>query len=104
MPMPSTLERLPRFERRPRAVPEFQLTARDIEILKIVARLRFASSAQITALIQAMFPGSSEQQILRRLHLAFHAGFLSRPRAQVDTYKAGGGSRKLVYSIGNRGS
>ena len=98
-----TIERLPRFVRRPRDIPSFELTERDVEILKIVARHRFATSAQIIALIEAMFPGASEQKILRRLHCHFHAGFLSRPKAQVDTYKAGGGSRPIVYALGNKG-
>jgi hypothetical protein len=99
----TSIERLPRFVRRPRALPEFQITERDEEILKIVARHRFATSAQVIALILAMFPGSSEQQVLRRLQYLFHSGHLSRPRAQVDTYKAGGGSRPIVYALGNHG-
>src|SRR5439155_16929727 len=96
-------ERLPRFVRQPRAMPEFQITERDEEILKIVARHRFATSAQVSALIAAMFSGSSEQTILRRLQYLFHTGYVSRPKAQVDTYKAGGGSRPSVYAVGNKG-
>ena len=98
-----TIERLPRFVRQPRALPDFQVTLRDEEILKIVARHRFITSAQIIALIEAMFPGSSDQQILRRLQCLFHSGYLARPRAQLDAYRAGGGSRPLVYALGNRG-
>jgi len=105
--MPPTIapviERLPRFVRQPRALPDFHITERDEEILKIVARHRFATSAHITVLIEAMLPGSSDQQILRRLQYLFHAGYLARPKAQVDAYKAGGGSRPLVYALGNRG-
>lgn len=96
-------DRLPRFVRLPRALPEFQITGRDIEIMRAVARHRFATSAHIIALIEAMFPGSSDQQVLRRLQYLFHAGYLSRPKAQLDAYKAGGGSRPLVYALGNRG-
>jgi hypothetical protein len=103
MSLMSTSERLPRFVRQPRLVPEFQITERDEEILKIVARHWFITSAQIITLIKAMFPETSEQQILRRLQLAFHSGFLSRPKAQVDSYKAGGGSRPIVYALGNKG-
>jgi hypothetical protein len=99
----TTAERLPRFVRQPRALPEFQITERDEEILKIAARHRYVTSAHVVALIEAIFPGSSEQQVLRRLQFLFHSGHLSRPKAQVDTYKAGGGSRPLVYAIGNRG-
>lgn len=35
--------------------------------------------------------------------MLYHSGHLSRPKAQVDTYKAGGGSRPIVYALGNRG-
>jgi hypothetical protein len=99
----ATPERLPRFERRPRAIPGFELTERDEEILKLVARHRFITSAHIIALIDAMFPGSSEQQVLRRLHLLYHSGHVARPKAQVDAYKAGGGARPIVYALGNKG-
>lgn len=98
----SSSERLPRFRRRPQAVPAFTITERDEEILKIVARYRFATSAQIIALIGTLYPGSSEQQVLRRLQALFHAGYLSRPRAQIDRYNAGG-SRPMIYSLGNHG-
>jgi hypothetical protein len=77
----SIAERLPRFERRPRAIPGFAITARDEEILKIVARHRFVTSAHIVALINEMFPDSSEQQVLRRLHLLYHSAHVSRPKA-----------------------
>lgn len=106
MPPPvvvSAAERLPRFERRPRAIPGFEKTDRDVEILKIIARHRFVTSAQIIALIDAMFPGSSEQKILRRLRLLYHSGYVARPKAQVDSYKAGGGARPIVYALGNKG-
>lgn len=96
-------DRLPRFERRPRAIPGFEVTERDEACLQIIARNRFITSAQIIALIMVMFPGSSEQQILRRLHRLYHAGFVARPKAQVDVYKAGGGARPIVYAIGNKG-
>lgn len=97
------VERLPRFERRPRAIPGFELTERDEEILKLIARHRFITSAQIVALIDAMYPASSEQQVLRRLHLLYHSGHVARPKAQVDSYKAGGGARPMVYALANKG-
>src|SRR6266851_776198 len=99
----SATERLPRFIRQPRALPDFQITQRDEEILKIVARHRFTTSAQIVALLAVMLPQSSDQQVLRRLQFLFHTGYLSRPKAQVDAYKAGGGSRPIVYALGNKG-
>jgi hypothetical protein len=99
----TTAERLPRFERRPRAIPAFEKTDRDVEILKIIAHHRFITSAQIIALIAAMFPDASEQQVLRRLFLLYHAGYVARPKAQVDVHKAGGGSRPITYALGNKG-
>src|SRR5258708_9485995 len=100
-PVTATAERLPRFIRKPREIPGFEITERDEEILKIVARHRFATSAHIVALIDAIFPESSEQQVLRRLQFLFHSAHLSRPKAQVDVHKAGGGSRPITYTIGN---
>jgi hypothetical protein len=102
-PVAVTTERLPRFVRQPRLLPDFQITERDVEILKIVAHHRFVTSAEIITLIAVLFPGSSDQQVLRRLQFLFHAGYLSRPKAQVDTYKAGSGSRPIVYALGNKG-
>ena len=99
----SIVERLPRFERRPRDIRAFEITERDEAILQAVAHHRFITSAQIVALIAAMFPDSSEQQVLRRLHLLYHAGYVTRPKAQVDVHKAGGGSRPITYALGNKG-
>lgn len=75
-----------------------QLTERDRQILNLVHRHRFLRSSHITALI-----GGSEQQILRRLQLLYHHGFLERPRAQIDYYHRGG-SRQIVYGLGNKGA
>lgn len=94
--------RRPRYRRAD--VPNFSLTDRDIEILKIVARHRFIRSREIIALLRAMFPGTSEQQVLRRLSLLFHSQYLSRPRAQQERYRAGGGSDPMLYALGNAGS
>src|SRR5271166_1925834 len=74
---PSQSSRRPRF-RRVEEPPPFQLTARDVAILHAVARYRFLSSTLIIRLI-----GGSAQQILRRLQLLFHHGYLDRPTSQV---------------------
>lgn len=92
MPVP----RLPRFKRAPVSHP-LHLTERDIEIIRLVARHRFLRSSQIVALL-----GGSAQQLLRRLNLLYHHGFLERPRAQLDYYHEGG-SRYIVYGLGNKG-
>ena len=87
--------RLPRFERAPTVAPP-QLTERDREIIRRVYRHRFLRSSHICSLV----PGSS-QQILRRLKLLYHHGYLARPRAQIDYYHQGA-SREIVYGLGNK--
>ena len=89
--------RLPRFERAPTA-PPLQLTARDRSIIQLVHRHRFLRSLHLVALM-----AESSQQLLRRLQLLYHHGFLERPRAQLDYYNRGG-SRHMVYGIGNKGA
>jgi DNA-binding Lrp family transcriptional regulator len=88
--------RLPRFKRII-AVAAMQLTDRDQEIIRLLRRFRFLRSSHICSLI----PGSP-QQLLRRLKLLYHHGFLERPRAQIDYYHKGG-SRRMVYGLGSKG-
>lgn len=87
--------RLPRFRRA--AVRPIKLTERDREIIRLVHRNRFLRSSHIIALVRG-----SSQQLLRRLQLLYHHGFLERPRAQIDYYRKGG-SRCMVYGLGNKG-
>ncbi len=89
-------KRSPRFKRVSPAVP-IQLTERDHEIIRLVQRHRFLRSRLIVALM-----GGSEQQIVRRLQLLFHHGYLERPRAQIQYYDRGG-SRTIAYGLGNKG-
>jgi hypothetical protein len=97
--------RKPRFERKRATIPRgFRITERDEEIILTVARHRIARSTHIIPVIQAAHPGASEQQLLRRLEHLYHARYLSRPRAQLDTYRAGAGSRPIAYMLGNRGA
>jgi Replication-relaxation len=91
-----TFFRLPRFKRAPTIAP-IQLTERDREIIRLVHRHRFLRSPQIVALM-----AKSSQQVLRRLQLLYHHGYLERPRAQIDYYHRGG-SRHIVYGLGNKG-
>lgn len=88
--------RLPRFQRSPHPAP-LRLTDRDHDIIRLVHRHRFIRSHQIVALI-----GGSPQQVLRRLQLLYHHGYLERPRAQIDSYHKGG-SRHIAYGVGNKG-
>jgi hypothetical protein len=73
-------------------------------MLLIVGRHRIARSTHIIALLQARHPGASEQQILRRLDGLYHKRYLSRPPAQLEAYRAGAGSRPIVYMLGNHGA
>ena len=89
--------RLPRFKRVAEISP-IQLTERDQEIIRQVHRHRFLRSSHILALI-----GGSPQQLLRRLQLLYHHGYLERPRAQIDYYHRGG-SKPIVYGVGSHGT
>jgi hypothetical protein len=73
------------------------LTPRDAEIVRLVARHRFLRSTHIISLA-----GGSPQQLLRRMQLLFHHGYLERPRAQLD-YFYQGGSKAMVYGLGKEG-
>lgn len=89
-------ERLPRFKRST-GIRAFQLTPRDLDILRHIHRQRFLRSDQIVALAEG-----SRQQVLRRLQLLYHHRYLERPRAQIEYYHQGG-SRNLVYGLAAKG-
>ena len=89
--------RLPRFKRCP-TVASVTVTERDRAIIRLVHRHRFLRSSHIVSLI-----GGSPQQLLRRLQLLYHHGFLERPRIQIEYYHLGG-SREIVYGLGKRGA
>jgi hypothetical protein len=74
-----------------------QLTKRDREIIRLIHRHRFLRSHQIVALV-----ASSPQQVLRRLKLLYHHGYLERPRAQLEYYERGG-TRPMVYGLSAKG-
>ncbi len=74
-----------------------RLTPRDREIIRLVFRHRFLRSQHIVSLI-----GDSPQQVLRRLKLLYHHGYLERPRAQLEYYERGG-SRPIVYGLSAKG-
>ena len=80
------------------AVAPFQLTERDREIIRQVNRHRFLRSPEIIALV-----GGSSQQVLRRLQLLYHAGYLERPNAQLEYFRKGG-SHHMAYGLGNKGA
>jgi hypothetical protein len=102
MPMTAPAPLLtPRRKRRfVRETPDpFQLTDRDIALVRLVAQHRFLRSTHLSHLSQA-----PHKKVCHRLTCLFHAGYLDRPRAQFDHYREGGGSSPIVYALGNRGA
>src|SRR5579884_2920507 len=87
--------RLPRFKRKKQFTP-LLLTERDRELIRLVHRHRFLRSSHISSLISG-----SGQQILRRLQLMYHHGFLERPHQQTEYYGKPG-SRHIVYGSGDK--
>lgn len=96
--MTATQQRLPRFKRAPEAAGSFQFTPRDLELLRHIAEHRFIKSEWLIKLV-----GGSRQQVLRRLNLLYHHGYLDRPHCQLDYYHQGG-SRSMVYGLASRGA
>lgn len=92
-----TAQRLPRF-RRASEPPPFQLTDGDVEIVRQLAKHRFLRSTHIAALV-----GRSLDRTNDRLSKLFHAGYIDRPRAQLDYYP-GMGSAPMVYALADRGA
>jgi DNA-binding Lrp family transcriptional regulator len=91
------LVRRPRFRRAP-APPAFRLTEGDIDIVRAIARHRFLRSTQIAALV-----GRSLDRTNDRLLRLFHAGYVDRPRAQLDYYPTSG-SEPMVYALADCGA
>jgi hypothetical protein len=92
VPIPPT--RLPRFRRNRWVKPTFVLTDRDRAILTMVADYRLMTSEQIQRLV-----GGSGQNVLRRLQVLYHGGYLDRPRSQRQFHNV-----KLVYALGALGA
>lgn len=90
--------RIPRFRRAGERMRRLQITERDTEIIRQIAKHRFLRSGHVVSLV-----GGSKQQTLRRLQLLYHHNYLERPRSQLDYYYRGG-SRELVYGLGSRGA
>jgi DNA-binding Lrp family transcriptional regulator len=88
--------RRPRFRRA--AAPAFRVTEDDITIVHQIARHRFLRSAHVAALV-----GRSPSRTNYRLSRLFHAGYVDRPRAQLDYYPTSG-SAPMVYALGNAGA
>jgi hypothetical protein len=91
-------KRRPRFHRAEEA-PAFQLTERDVEMARQVASHRFLRSTHVSQLLSA-----PHHKIRERLASLYHAGYLDRPRAQLEYHVQGGGSAPIVYALGTRGA
>src|SRR5260370_19690435 len=89
--------RRPRF-RRASEPPPFRLTDPDVEIVRHIARHRFLRSTHIAALV-----GRSLDRTNDRLERLFHAGYIDRPRAQLDRFPTSG-SAPLFYALSARGA
>lgn len=89
--------RRPRFRRAADPRP-FRLTDGDVAIIREIARHRFLRSTQIAALV-----GRSLDRTNDRLSLLFHAGYIDRPRAQLDRFPTDGSSH-MVYALANEGA
>ena len=94
--MTTVAARRPRFRRDAAALQPMQMTARDLEILRCIAAHRFLRSSQLAALV-----GGSVQQVLRRLQLLYHHGYLERPAAQIDYYHRGGSKEMVALKAEN---
>ncbi len=91
------LQRRPRF-RRAAEPPAFRLTDDDVAIVRLLAHHRFLRSTHIAALLTR-----SLDRINDRLLRLFHAGYVDRPRAQLDFYPTSG-SAPMAYALADRGA
>ena len=74
------------------------LTDDDVHIVRQLARHRFLKSTHIAALV-----GRSLDRTNDRLLRLFHAGYIDRPRAQLDYYPTAGSS-PIAYALADRGT
>jgi hypothetical protein len=95
VPVPQSVRR-PRFRRA--VAPAFRLTDDDVEIIRQIARHRFLRSTHSAALI-----GRSLDRTNDRLLRLFHAGYVDRPRAQLDRFPTSG-TAPMLYALADRGA
>ena len=86
-----------RFERR--SLSRIRLTDDDQLILRQVGRYRFLRSTQI----QKLLPDRAPKKIIERLCALYHAGYLDRPKAQIN-YFASSGSAPMIHALGDSGA
>ena len=95
--VPVQATRRPRF-RRASEPPTFRITDGDIEIVRQLARHRFLRSTHIAALVNRSLDRTND-----RLERLYHAGYIDRPRAQLDYYWKSG-SAPLIYALADQGA
>ena len=95
-PRPNHATYLPRFERQPGRA--FQLTERDIEILKAINRYRYLRTGQVKRLV--FTDNTSLQSTRRRLRFLYHDGYIAR---MVPYTRAGHGGEEVAYHLDKRG-
>lgn len=88
-----------RLFERPTAARPLHITGRDLTLLRNIARLRLASSAQLAAL-----DGGSAQNVSRALLALFENGYVERPVAQVASRLLHEGSRPTIYGLTRKGA
>ncbi|MGE4172163.1 MAG: replication-relaxation family protein [Methylocystis sp.] len=89
--------RRPRFRRAFNGLA-FRVTHDDIEIIRHIGRHRFLRSTHVADLV-----GRSVDRTNDRLCHLYHAGYIDRPRAQLDFYPTKG-SAPMVYALADRGA
>jgi hypothetical protein len=89
--------RRPRF-RRAGTAPAFRVTDNDVAIVREIGRHRFVRSTHIASIVDRSVDRTND-----RLLLLFHAGYVDRPRAQLDYYPTSG-SAPMVYALTEPGA
>lgn len=79
-------------------IPNFEITDREVAILRHLAEHRVLDSDHLTDLLTPY----SGQTTRRRLSLLYHAGFLWRPREHLK-YRTSAGSPPMAYELHRRG-
>ncbi|WP_194479223.1 replication-relaxation family protein [Bradyrhizobium sp. CCBAU 53338] len=76
-----------------------RITARDIALLRNIARFRLVSTADL-----ALLDGGSAQNVSRSLLALWENGYVERPEAQVTSRMLYEGSRPTIYGLSRKGA
>lgn len=78
------------------------LTERDFDLLDYLYQYRFLRSDHLTSLLCPP-DGYGSKRLVDRLRELFQAGYLGRPKVQLD-YQRFGGKRTMVYALSGQGA